>query len=414
MALPAISITLFKQNSTSSEESFATMNLENAQTTMQQEQIDCWVVYDFQRTNPVMAQLIPDHRFLSRRLFLIIPAEGEPVILGSKIDNDAIQALPFRAEFYVSWQEMTRKLKGLLAVYKTVGLDYSPECALPVASRIDAGTFEMIKSLGKTVVSAADVFQAAAAVWSAEALEAHLEDCRRVAGIKDDAFQFIADQLRSEQQVTEYDVQQFIMAQFQTGGLTTPYPPIVAVNQNSGDPHYSPNAEKHACIGPDDWILIDLWAKRPGYQFIFADMTWVGVAGAAPSPQQREVFEVVKGARDTAVTYLRTAAKKGDTVAGWQVDDAVRRVVNQAGYGEFFFHRTGHSLGPGDHVHGQGVNIDNLETHDTRKLLPGIGFSIEPGVYLPAFGIRSEINVYMAEGEPLVTTPIQDEIIFIR
>jgi Xaa-Pro dipeptidase len=237
--------------------------------------------------------------------FLIIPAQGEPVILGSKIDNDSIRALPYRAEFYVSWQEMIETLKKLLAGYQNVGLDYSSECALPVASRIDAGTFEMIKGLGKHVVSAANVFQAAAAVWSAEALDAHLEDCRLVAGIKDDAFQFIADNLRTKSQVTEFDVQQFIVEQFQAMGLTTPYPPIVAVNQNSGDPHYSPNAEKHACIAPDDWVLIDLWAKRAGHQYIFADMTWVGVAGATPSPQQQEVFEVVTAARDAALTICR-------------------------------------------------------------------------------------------------------------
>jgi Xaa-Pro aminopeptidase len=389
------------------------MNLTRAQEALRQENLDCWLVYDFQRTNPIMAQILSDHRFVSRRLYLIIPAQGEPVILGSKIDNDAIQTSPYRAEFYVSWQEMTRKLAELLSDFKIIGLDYSPRCALPVASRIDAGTWELIKGLGKELKSAANVFQAAVAAWQPAALAAHLEDCQIVGGIKDEAFQFIANSLQAGETVTEYDVQQLIMRQFDRAGLFTPYPPIVAVNQHSGDPHYSPDSEKHAPISKGDWVLIDLWAKRTGYEYIFADMTWVGYVGMSPSPEQRQIFDIVRTARDEAIHFLQTCYDQGTTAEGWQVDDVARQVIDQAGYANYFFHRTGHSLGPGNHVHGQGANIDNLETHDTRKLIPGIGFSIEPGIYLPEFGVRLEINVYMAEDGPRVTTPIQHKIILM-
>ncbi len=387
------------------------MNLENAQAVMRQENIDCWLIYDFQKTNPIMRQLLPLKQFLSRRLFFIVPARGNPVLLGSKIDNDAIRALPYRAEFYVSWQEMEKKLAILLAPYQAVGLDYSPGCALPVASRIDAGTFDYIKKLGKTIKSAANVFQAAAAVWSDAALQAHLEDCERVAAIKDEAFAFIAAQLRRGAPLTEYDVQQFVMQRFAAENLATPYPPIVGVNANSGDPHYSPDETKHLPIKKGDWILLDMWAKRPDEDCIFADITWVAFAGAQPPTKHQEIFEIVRDARDKGVAYLQTCAEQGRLAEGWQVDDAVRQHIAAAGYGDYFIHRTGHNLGPGDNVHGQGVNIDNLETHDTRKLMPGLGFSIEPGIYLPEFGVRSEINVYMEPAGPRVTTPLQQEII---
>lgn len=390
------------------------MNLPNVQSAMQAENMDCWVIYDFQRTNPIMAQILRDKLMFTRRVFLIIPAEGEPTILGSKIDNDILQTLPFKRVFYTSWREMENQLEQLLADYQVVGLDYSPNGMLPTASRIDAGTVEMIKNLGKDIVSSANVFQAGMAVWEPAALEAHLEDCQLVGEIKDQAFQFLADQLRAGKSVTEYDVQSFIMQRFEEANLFTAHAPIVGVNEHSSDPHYVPNVEKHAPIKKGDWILIDLFAKRHGYEFVFADITWVAYAGGTPTAKQQEVFKIVAGARDAAVAYLQSCTDQNIEAEGWQVDDAARNHITEAGYGEYFFHRTGHSMGPGDHPHGMGVNIDNLETHDIRKLKPGIGFSIEPGVYLPEFGVRAEINVYMDQTGPRVTTPIQHEIICLN
>jgi Xaa-Pro aminopeptidase len=358
-----------------------------------------------------MSHFLQTKAMMTRRAFLVIPARGEPTILGSRIDHDTLHLVPFKQIFYVSWREMEDRLQELLGDCQVIGLDYSPRCALPTVSRIDAGTVEMIQSWGKRVVSAADVFQAAAATWPPGVLEAHLEDCRTVAGIKDQAFELIAGRLRAGQPVTEYDVQEFIMQQFAAANLWTPYPPVVGVNEHSGDPHYTPDANRHAPIRKGDWILIDLWAKRPEYPYVFADMTWVAAAGASPSPKQQEVFEVVKGARAAAVAYLQAHAAGQESIEGWQVDDVTRDYISQAGYGDYFIHRTGHSLSPGDHVHGTGVNIDNLESHDTRKLRAGIGFSIEPGIYLPEFGVRLEINVYMDHTGPRVTTPVQEAII---
>jgi Xaa-Pro aminopeptidase len=387
------------------------MNLTNIQAALKEEGIDCWVIYDFQGKNPIMGHFLQTKFMTTRRVFLVIPAGGEPTLLGSRVDYDTLQSFPYRKIFYVGWQEMESRLRELLTPARVIGMDYSPLCALPVVSRVDAGTVELLQSWGKQVVSAGNVFQSAAAAWSAPVLTAHLEDCRRVAAIKDEAFQFIADRLRSGQPVTEYDAQQFIMERFGQEGLWTPYPPVVAVNAHSGDPHYTPEADRHAPIQKGDWILIDLWAKQPDYQFVYADMTWVAFAGSTPSAKQQEVFEVVKGGRDKAIAFLQEQAGRQTPLEGWQVDDVTRGYIGQAGYGDYFIHRTGHSLSPGDHVHGAGVNIDNLETHDTRRLSPGIGFTIEPGIYLPEFGVRLEINVYMDESGPRITTPIQQEII---
>jgi Xaa-Pro aminopeptidase len=387
------------------------MNLANIQAALKQEGIDCWVIYDFQGKNPIMGHFLQTKFMTTRRVFLVIPAGGEPALLGSRVDADTLQSFPYRKIFYVSWQEMESRLQELLGSARVIGMDYSPLCALPVVSRVDAGTVELIQSWGKQVVSAANVFQSAAAVWAAPVLATHLEDCRRVAAIKDEAFQFIAGRLRNDQPVTEYDAQQFIMQRFGQEGLWTAYPPVVAVNAHSGDPHYTPEADRHAPIHKGDWILIDLWAKQPDYQFVYADMTWVAFAGPTPLPKQQEVFEVVKGGRDRAITFLQEQAGQQTPLEGWQVDEVTRSYIGQAGYGDYFIHRTGHSLSPGDHVHGTGVYLDNLETHDTRCLTPGIGFTIEPGVYLPEFGVRLEINIYMDETGPRITTPIQQEII---
>ncbi|MDM8518617.1 Xaa-Pro peptidase family protein [Anaerolineales bacterium HSG6] len=387
------------------------MNIQAIQTALQQERFDCWLIYDFQNSNPALAQFVAGQLHLTRRVFIIIPARGEPTMLGSIIDHDALQSLPIPLTKYTNWREMNQKLETMLTDYQVVAMDYSPHGALPTVSRVDAGTVEAIRALGKEVVSAANIFQTAAAQWSAEAVIAHEEDCQRVAEIKDAAFQHIGQKLSTGEGINEYEVQQFIMNQFSAANLITPYPPIVAINAHSGDPHFSPTPDKHAPIRAGDWILIDLWAKRSGYQFIFADMTWVGVAAAQPTEKQQSVFDIVTGARDAAVDYIQTQVNQGAVIEGWQVDDVTRDYISQRGYGEQFFHRTGHSLGPGDNVHGMGANIDNLETHDTRRLAPGIGFSIEPGIYLPEFGIRSEINVYMTENGPQVTTPIQREII---
>lgn len=390
------------------------MELSRVQAAMQQEGLDCWVVYDFQGTNPIMSQLLRTKAMMTRRVFLVIPAQGEAQLLGSRVDHDSLQPLPFKQNFYSGWQEMEQKLAALLEGCRVVGMDYSPQGLLPTVSRVDAGTVEMLKKMGKEIRTSANILQAGVAIWGQAILEAHLEDSRKVANIKDEAFDFIARQLRSGAPLTEYQVQSFIMERFEAEGLWTAYPPVVAVNQNSSDPHYTPEAGRTAPIQKRDWILIDLWAKRPGYEFVYGDMTWVGLAGPAPSARQQEVFETVAAARDKAVDFIQEQAQRQTPVEGWEVDDVARKVIQEAGYGDYFFHRTGHSLSSGNAVHGSGVNLDNLETHDTRPLAPGVGFTIEPGIYLPEFGVRLEINLYMEESGPRVTTPIQQSIICLE
>lgn len=387
------------------------MDIQRIQAAMKAEGIDSWVSYDFQGKNPIMTYFLQTESMLTRRVFLIIPAEGEPHVLASVIDHDSLHAVPFKQTYYVSWEEMESRLQEFLAGSQIIAMDYAPNGTLPTISRVDAGTVEQIRNMGKTVVSAANIFQEAMAVWPAGVLEAHLEDCVTVAGIKDEAFQYIADQLRQGKVVTEYDAQSLIGRRFEESGLHVPYPVIVAVNAHSSDPHYSPGPDRFASIKKGDWILIDLWAKRPGHDFVYADMTWVAYAGSAPSTQQQEIFDIVAAARDGVVDFVQRCVDQKTSVEGWQVDDVARNLITEAGYGKYFIHRTGHSLGPGDHVHGPGVNIDNLETHDTRKLSAGIGFSVEPGIYLPDFGVRLEIDVFMDESGPQVTTPIQREII---
>ena len=385
------------------------MDITAIQDALQRKNVDCWLVYDFQNSNPTLAQLVSMRPYLTRRLFLLIPAHGEPQVLGSRIDSGSIRKFPFRRGFYISWQEMQESLERLLSRYQTIAMDYFPEGMLPTASRVDAGTVEMIRQMDKNIVAIADVFQIAQ--WGPGVLEAHLEDCQQVGKIKDAAFELIGSQLQQGKPVTEYSVQSFIMEQFKAANLYTPYPPVVAVNAHSGNPLFSPTAKKHWPINPGDWVLIDLWAKRPGYKYVFSDMAWVAVVDTEPTPEQQAVFEVVVEARDAAMQFIQEQVAGSCPIEGWQVDDAARHHIEQAGYGDCFFHRTGHSLGPGNKVHGQGVNIDNLEAHDTRRLEPGVGFSIEPGVYLSDFGVRSEIDVFMDSDGPRVTTPIQKEII---
>lgn len=387
------------------------MNLTNIQNAMQEQGIDCWVIYDFQGMNPIMSQLLRTELNATRRVYLIIPTQGDPCFLGSKIDRDMFHDFSFEHHLYVNWQALEDKLKKLLAGYKTIALDYTPNGVLPTASRIDAGNLELIRSLGKTIVSSADILQAATAVWGEVSLNTHLADAKTVARIKDEAFALIGEQLQADKAITEYDVQTFIMNQFEANNLFTNHPPIVSVNGHSGDPHYSPTPTKYSPIQKGDWILIDLWAKKPGYENIFVDITWVGFAGLTPPAKHAEIFKIVAGARDAAVDFIETKWAAGEDIEGWQADDAARNHIIQAGYGDYFFHRTGHSLGPGNHGHGPGANLDNLETHDTRKLTAGIGFTIEPGIYLPEFGVRSEIDIYMAETGPQITTPVQQQVI---
>lgn len=388
------------------------MTIEPVRQALRDQKIDGWLIYDFRGGNPVLAQLLPGRRFTTRRVFLLIPAAGEPVLLVHAIDASQFVDAGVASEVYLSWQQMRQRIEQHVRSMRRVAMEYSPGGALPVVSVADAGTVEMVRSAGAEVVSSADLIQLAVATWSAEARRRHDHASREVARIKDGAFELIRARLRDGSDVTERQVQQFILDGFRAAGLETPDAPIVAVNRHSGDPHFEVSPDAPSPVRRDDWVLIDLWARVPGDENLFSDITWVGYAGAEVPPRHRQVFETVKRARDAALTRASDAWRRRLPVAGWQLDDAAREVLIAAGFEPFIRHRTGHSLSPGPRVHGMGVNLDNLETHDTRLLLPGVGFTIEPGLYLPEFGVRLEINVHVdPQSGPTITSCVQDDVI---
>jgi Xaa-Pro aminopeptidase len=283
---------------------------------------------------------------------------------------------------------------------------------IPYVSRVDGGMLEYIRNLGITVTSSADLFQYSFARWTPNEHQSHVQAAKKISRIKDEAFNLIRDQIDHKQSVTEWDIQQFILDQFRRANLITDGSPIVAVNENAGAPHYQPTSEVHASIKPGDLVLIDLWAKEKGDNTIFTDITWMGYVGKQIPRKYRQIFNIVKSSRERALEALHHASNNTYSLEGWQVDQEVREIIDRAGYGEYFIHRTGHSLSPGPTVHGLGVNIDNFETRDTRKIVSNLGFTIEPGIYTTEFGIRSEINVFIEKnGVPTVTTPIQEKII---
>lgn len=383
--------------------SFAT-----TQQYMREQRIDAWLVYDFRGSNAIFAQLLPGKRNTTRRALLLVPANGDPVLLEHGLDSQQFDNTGVKRERYLGWEDLGQWLRKKLAGFGRVAMEYAPGGALPVVSIVDAGTIELVRSFGVEVVSSANVVQVSVAVWSAEALAGHRDASAKVDAIKDEAFDLIRRQLKAGQPIHEYDVVQHITKRFTAEGMEYQDNPIVGVNAHSGNPHFEVSATNPSPIRPNDWVLIDLWARFPGDANVFSDITWVGFCGSQVPAKHQQVYEVVAGARDASVQCAQQAWKAGRSVQGWQLDDAARNVIVSAGFGQYIMHRTGHSLSPGPKVHGLGFNLDNLETHDTREMLPGLGFTIEPGVYLPEFGIRSEINMFVdPKSGPILTSKCQ-------
>lgn len=397
--------------------------------------IDAWLVHDFRGSNPVLARLLPaaakagggsnPGRHVTRRADLLVPGPGagggEPVLLCSVIDAGAyadVPAMGVRVETYQT-REQWAAWVGRAVAGRRVAMEYSPGGALPVMAIVDAGTVEAVRAMGAEVVSSADLVQHAVARWSADAVAQHARASAEVAQVKDEAFALIGARHRAGQRVLEHEVAGFIRERFAALGLQWPDGPIVGVNEHAADPHYEPLAEAPTAIEPGDWVLIDLWARRPGDENIYSDITWVGFCAhggrAVPVPHAR-VFDTVKAARDAALRLHASAHAAGTAPAGWELDQAARDVILAAGFERGLRHRTGHSLSPGKMVHGVGANLDNSETRDTRLLLPGLGYTIEPGIYLPSerVGVRLEINVYTdAERGPVVTSCVQDRPLLV-
>ena len=384
--------------------------LQTAQTELNRQGLAGWLIYDFRGSNPVAKRFLTlGDGLLSRRVFLFVPAGGRPTLLLHAIERGSLPEVPFEVRSYSSRQSLRAELRGMLPQAK-VAVEYSPNNDIPYVSHVDAGTVELLRSLGVEVVSSADLLQAFSA-WTPEQLDAHLQAAKHVLQAKDIAFEFLSLQTQVGNAVRETDVQKVITDYFDSHGLEYDHPPIVGFGAHAGDPHYAPRPGSDAELKEGDAILIDLWCKLPREDAPYADITWMGCYGE-PSDKLREVFEVVRDARDLAVTTIQSAYDENRVPQGFEVDRATRDFITDKGYGAAFFHRTGHSIGTA-HAHGEAVHLDDFETHDTRDLRPGIAVTVEPGVYLDDLGVRSELNLVLEENGPRVTTEEQRELVVV-
>ena len=372
--------------------------------------IDGWLFYDHHRRDPIANTILKlgGNGLASRRWFYFIPSKGEPRKLVHRIEAGMLDSLDGRKYVYSGWEELHKTLPKLLSGSKTIAMQYSPENNIPYIGLVDAGTVELVRKLKKKVVSSANLVQKFEATWSNAQLESHLDAGKIIDRVRHDAFLRAAAFVREGKPLTEYDLQQWIAEQFRANGLL-PEATIVAVQPNNGNPHYEPKPESSRPIRAGDLLLLDMWSKfeRPGS--VFYDITWMGYLGNRVPDTYAKIFRIVRQARDNAVELVKEAVAGGRSIHGWEVDRAARATIRKAGYAKYFVHRTGHSIG--ENIHGNGANMDSLETRDDRKIIPHTCFSIEPGIYLPDFGIRSEVNVYVGEREARVTGAIQEEIL---
>ena len=376
--------------------------------------LDAWLLYDFRGINPIAQNVAGLTGInITRRWFCLIPKQGEPRWLVHRIETSNFVDVPGQVALYAGWEELNGAIQTLLADVKTVAMEYSPNAEIPYISRVDAGTLEWIRSFGIEVRTSAELAQRIEARLNEAQAEGHQASAHLVLQAKDYAFAWIGAQLRDGKTITEYNVQQEILGQFEAMDLVTDHPPIVAANAKSSDPHYAPSETDTQEIKAGDFILIDLWAKQKAPDAVFADTTWVAYAGETVPTQYIQIFDIVKEARDRAVRFIREKWAVDEPIYGYEVDDCVRGYITEKGYGEFFIHRTGHNIGTV--IHGNGANLDNLETRDARALISGVCFSIEPGIYLSDFGVRTEIDVFLAgpgkDGVKVTTAPVQNQIL---
>ena len=388
------------------------MNVEAIQKALVAEDLDGWLFFDHHRRDPLAYRILQlgDELQPTRRWYYFIPRVGEPRALCHRIESHHLDALPGTKRYYSRWSEQQAELRLLLRSARAIAMQYSPECAVPYVAMVDAGTVELIRSLGIEIRSSANLVQLFEARWTEQQLATHFEAGRRVDRIRADAFDLIRERVRNGAEVNEWQVRSFILDLFRKQGLQTDHGPIVAVNANASDPHYEPTADRYMPIGPNDLVLIDMWAKLEDHGSVYYDITWTGFCGE-PNAEVKQVFAVVSKARNSAIEFVQHSIKAKKEICGFEVDDVARGYIEREGFGEKFIHRTGHSIGTD--VHGAGANMDNFETHDERRIIPWTCFSIEPGVYLPDFGIRSEVNVFVGEDGARVTGEIQTELLIL-
>ena len=373
------------------------------------QRLDGWLLYDFQGQNPIAAELVNPKGLQTRRWFYYIPAKGQPVALIHKVEASNFERVPGNKVEYAGWRELDRGLADMLKGSKVIAMEYSEKGAIPALSRVDAGTLERVRGTGVKVVSSAELVQFTKSNWGPAGRASHYVAVHHLTAVRDEALAFIVKRVRAGADVTEYDVQQNILEGYKTRGLTGEAP-IVAVNANAADPHYLPTKKGAAPIREGDLVLLDMWARQADdARAIYADMTWMAYVGTEVPNRYERAFDAVATARDEAVVFIKDRVTRRRPVRGFEADQRAREVMGKAGYGDKFIHRTGHSIDTS--VHGAGANLDDYETHDTRNLVRGSGFSVEPGVYIKGdFGVRSEIDVYIGKKGVEITTPVQDEI----
>ena len=384
------------------------------QEVLREEQLEGWLLYNFRGSNLFATRIlaIPSHIMQTRRYFYFIPAQGAPRKLVHNIEQLNLDSLPGDKTIYASWQSLEEGLRKILAGTKRVAMEYSPRNAIPYVSNVDAGTIELVRGTGVDVVSSANLVQRFEACWDDEQAKDNFETAKHLREIVDRTFGFIRQRITSNAPVTEYDVQQYMLSEFRKRGIKTESDPNCSVNANSANPHYEPTKEIHGPLKKGDFVLLDLWAKKDQPRSVYADIAWTGYVGEKVPEEYTKIFEIVKGGRDAALSYVQQSFKAGREICGYQVDDAARNYITAKGYGEYFVHRTGHSIG--EEIHGNGANMDNLETRDERMIIPQTSFSIEPGIYLPGkYGVRSEIDVYISKSREVIVTglPMQEEVI---
>jgi Xaa-Pro aminopeptidase len=387
------------------------LDLQRLQAALTESALDGWLFFDHHRRDPIAYRILdlPADLEPSRRWYYLIPASGPARKLVHRIETGSLDSLPGEKDTYASWSDQQSKLRVMLSGCSRIAMQYSANCAIPYVSLVDAGTLELVRSSGIEVVTSADLVQDFEARWSEEQARQHFEAGRRVDRVRGEAFALIKERVRNRRLLSEYEVQQFIRDRFAESGLTTNHGPIVAVNSNASNPHYEPTRERTAAIGADQNVLIDMWAKLDEPGSVYYDITWTAYTGELVPEKVARVFEIVKSARKQASDFVIHAKQQSRSIAGYEVDDVARTYIRSEGFEEFFFHRTGHSIGCD--IHGTGANMDNLESHDTRPVIANTCFSIEPGIYLPEFGIRSEVNVYVGGDYARVTGEEQQELI---
>jgi len=393
------------------------MNIDTIQAALREAGFDGWLFYDHHHRDPIGGSILglDEKAHITRRWYYFVPAVGQPSKLVHRIEQGRLDTLPGVKVQYSSWQELAAGIEAMLTGAQRIAMQYSPNNAIMYVSMVDAGTIEFLRSLGKEIVSSADLVSQFEAVLTADAIASHGVAQRAIDAIVAEGWQEIGRRLRptsgGKGALTEFDHVQWLSEAMRREGLVWANGPDVSVNANTSDSHYEATADHCSPIREGDFLLIDIWAKlnKPGS--IYYDITWTGVVGREPSAREQLVFETVRNARDAAIATVEQAFAANRPICGYQADDAARNVINAAGFGEYFTHRTGHNIA--QEIHGPGAHLDNLETHDVRRLLPNTCFTVEPGIYLPEFGVRSEIDMLTAPGKAWVTGRIQRELVRI-